>query len=178
MIKEASHKKGIFKFLSLVLFSCLAICFSSCGKQSYVVHTDPIERDDFVSATITGRLEHVTYYNHHDSWDFRSLKVELVFGEDTYTLSIYDSFISFETDPLEPMDDIRTVTIENCQYTDYKGNKHDIDSQIYYVVIEEYPYADSVEEYVALLVPFFISLVAIGVVIYLSLRKKKVLTNG
>lgn len=166
--------KGYFSLLIMAFFPCL-LC--SCGQDTpdiSVVYTEPIVAGPFVEGSIAGTLEHVTYYDKHDIWDFRSLYIQLVFSDKKAELSMYDSFVSYDCDPLKPSSGVNSVRIFNCKYQDFKGNFHDIGERTFSISIQDYPYADSVSEKMAIILPAVFVMISIVLIVFLSLKKENV----
>ena len=165
---------SIFLFLfSLSLTSCLM------PKSNRVVNSEPINRNDFVSAEIVGELSKTKYYNKHDEWDFSSINVKVIYGEDEYLLSMYDSHISFETDPVTPTDGVKEVSIINCKYIDYLEVEHDIASRSFEVTISNYPYIDDSYEFLGLSLAIVLTTISIVTVIVVSYKKhREVIVHG
>jgi len=162
-----------FKKVLLILMAISVISLSSCSQDTKPIErvvSDPILRDDFTNASIDGNLTHVQYYNKHDIWDFRSLQIKLIFSDDVYYLSMYDTTINFDCSPEKPINGVTAVQIINCYYLDYKGNKHLIQGRKFFVKIVDYPYSDDFSDYALMILPFFVVFASIAGVIILSFK--------
>ena len=131
--------KSLFRsHIKKLLFLPVIFLLISCKSSTYFPNTN-----DISSASLTGDLKHVQYWDEYDNWDVSSLSVDIVLkNASNVVLPITDSHFSFTFSPEKPSGNIDKFSIIDLKYTDANNNKYLVTNEITFpVLIVPYPYS-------------------------------------
>ena len=165
-------RNKVFPFLFIFV-----LLISACQKSN----DSNIKKDGLISCELVGELKHTQYWDDNDSWDLRSISLQLNYSDETVTIPAINEYTTYSFSPSSPVGldhSINSFTVTGGTYIDYLGKNHSVSPRVFEnITIIDYPYKNSMSSQTKKIISFifltFFFLLVLGFVIILIVRYKK-----